>query len=66
MKKLAWPAVVLAAAIILVGTWGSTIRASATDTQIQVVTAGAAKAADSGKPKTVASSNLHQRKKRER
>ncbi len=44
MKKAAWPALVIASAVILAGTWGSTIRAAATDAKIRVVTAGAAKA----------------------
>ena len=56
MKKLTWPAMVLATAVIIVGTWGSTVSASATDAPIRVITAGAAKVADSGKAKTVASS----------
>ena len=44
MKKLTWPAVVLAIAIVLVGTWGSTVNATATDTKMRLVSAGAAKA----------------------
>lgn len=56
MRKLAWPtlAIVAVAAVVLVGTWGSTVRASATDAKIRVVTAGAAKAAGISKSKKVA------------
>ncbi len=46
MKKLAWPVLAIALVIILAGTWGGTVNASATDAKIRVVTAGAAKAAD--------------------
>ncbi len=55
MKKAAWPAIIIALAIIAVGTWGSSISASATDTKIRVVTAGAAKAAVNDNSKAVAS-----------
>lgn len=53
MKKLAWPALVVAVAlaIILVGTWGSSVDVTATDAKIRVVTAGAAKAATNDKNK---------------
>ncbi len=44
MKKLTWPAAVLAVALVLVGTWGSTVNATATDAKMRIVTAGAAKA----------------------
>ena len=53
MKKLAWPALVIAVALILVGTWGSTVNATATDPEITVVTAGAAKAVTVDKTKSV-------------
>ena len=57
MRKLAWPALVgIAVAIIAVGTWGSTVNATANNSGIRVVTAGAAKAAniEVSKAKTVA------------
>lgn len=54
MRKAAWPAIIIAVAVIIAGTWGGTIKASATDAKIRVVTAGAAKAVTE-KPKTVAS-----------
>ncbi len=57
MKKLAWPALAIAAAIIIVGTWGSTVIAKATDTKTQTVTAGAAKAITVDKIKSVAENN---------
>ena len=44
MKKLTWPAAVLAVALVLVGTWGSTVNATAKDAKMRIVTAGAAKA----------------------
>ncbi len=43
MKRLTWPALI-ATAIIIVGTWGSTVIAKATDAKTRTVTAGAAKA----------------------
>ena len=46
MRKLTWPALLIVAAIVSVGTWGSTVRASSADAKIRVVTAGAAKATD--------------------
>ena len=58
MRKLTWPALVgIAVAIIAVGTWGSTVIATATDANNRVVTAGAAKATsiEVTKVKTVAS-----------
>lgn len=56
MRKLAWPALVVAVAIIIVGTWGSTVSATAKNSGIRVVTAGAAKATniEVSKAKTVA------------
>ena len=54
MRKLAWPALLIVAAIISVGTWGSTVRASATDAKVRIVTAGAAKVAVVNKTKAVA------------
>ena len=54
MRKLAWPALLIVAAIISVGTWGSTVRASATDAKVRIVTAGAAKVAVVDKTKAVA------------
>ena len=56
MRKLTWPALVIAAAIVIVGTWGSTVSATAKNTGIRVVTAGAAKATniEVSKAKTVA------------
>ena len=54
MKKLAWPAAVIAIALILVGTWGSTVSATATDAKVRVITAGAAKAVTVDKTKSVA------------
>ena len=55
MKKAAWPAITVIFLIVAVGTWGSTISASATDAKIRVVTAGAAKAATGDDSKAVAS-----------
>ena len=55
MKKAAWPALIIALAIIIAGTWGSTVDVAATDAQIRVVTAGAAKAVTADKSKAVAS-----------
>lgn len=55
MKKLAWPAIVIVLAIIIVGTWGGTVKTSAADAKIRVVTAGAAKAADTTGSKSVTS-----------
>ncbi len=57
MKKLAWPALVVAIVVILVGTWGSTVNATASDTKNRVVTAGAAKAVTVEKTKSFADSN---------
>lgn len=57
MKKLTWPALVTAFAIIVVGTWGSGVTVSAADAQIRIVTAGAAKAAGIEKSRVVASGN---------
>lgn len=54
MRKLAWPALLIVAAIALAGTWGSTVRASATDAKVRIVTAGAAKAAVVDKTKVAA------------
>ncbi len=53
MKKLTWPAVIIAVAVIAVGTWGSTIIATAKDSKARVVTAGAAKAVTVEKTKSV-------------
>ena len=53
MKKLTWPAVIIAIAIIAVGPWGSTIIATAKDAKVRVVTAGAAKAVTVEKAKSV-------------
>ena len=53
MKKLTWPALIIAVAIIAAGTWGSTINATAQDAKIRIVTAGAAKAVDVDKSKSV-------------
>ena len=55
MKKAAWPAIVIAIAVIAVGTWGSLADVSAADAKIRVVTAGAAKAVTPGESKAVAS-----------
>ncbi len=57
MRKLTWPALAIAAAVIGVGTWGSTVYATAQDAKIRVVTAGAAKAVPVEKPKSVATTN---------
>lgn len=56
MRKLTWPAIVIAVAVIAVGTWGSTVSATAKNSGIRVVTAGAAKATniEVSKAKTVA------------
>ncbi len=54
MKKLAWPAAIIAALVIIVGTWGSTVSVSGKD-DIQIVTAGAAKAVTVDRTKAVAS-----------
>lgn len=56
MRKLTWPAIVIAVAVIAVGTWGSTVSATANNSGIRVVTAGAAKATniEVSKAKTVA------------
>ena len=59
MKKLTWPAAVLALAIILVGTWGSTVNATATDAKMRIVTAGAAKAVTVDKSKIVATDTIN-------
>ena len=61
MKKLAWPALVIAVAvaIILVGTWGSSVDVTATDAKIRVVTAGAAKAATNDKNKNDQSETIN-------
>ena len=59
MKKLTWPAVVLALAIVLVGTWGSTVNATATDAKMRIVTAGAAKAVTVDKSKIVATDTIN-------
>ncbi len=57
MKKLTWPAIVIAAALIFVGTWGSTVIVTASDAKDRVVTAGAAKAVTVEKTKSVAKNN---------
>ena len=57
MRKLTWPAVIIAIAVIIVGTWGSTVNATASDAKDRVVTAGAAKAVTVEKSKSVAESN---------
>ena len=54
MKKLTWPAVVLVIVTVLVGTWGSTVSATASEAKIRVVTAGAAKAVTVDRSKIVA------------
>ena len=54
MKKAAWPALIIALAIIIAGTWGSTVDVTATDAQVRVITAGAAKAATADRSKAVA------------
>lgn len=54
MRKLTWPILMIVAAVVLIGTWGSTVRASATDAKVRIVTAGAAKAAVVSKAKVVA------------
>ena len=57
MKKLTWPALVIAVTLILVGTWGSTVSVTASDAKDRVVTAGAAKAVTVEKTKSVAKNN---------
>ncbi len=57
MKKLTWPALVIAVTLILVGTWGSTVIVTASDAKDRVVTAGAAKAVTVEKTKSVAKNN---------
>ena len=59
MKKLTWPALAIGVTIIAVGTWGSTVYATAQDAKIRVVTAGAAKAVPVEKPKSVAANTLN-------
>ena len=57
MKKLTWPAMIVALSVIIVGTWGSSVTVSAADAQVRIVTAGAAKAAGIEKSRVVASGN---------
>ena len=59
MKKLTWPALAIGVTSIAVGTWGSTVYATAQDAKIRVVTAGAAKAVPVEKPKSVAANTLN-------
>ena len=59
MKKLTWPAVVLLIVTVLVGTWGSTVSATDTDSKLSKVTAGAAKAVTVDRSKIVASETLN-------
>lgn len=57
MRKLTWPAVIIAIAVIIVGTWGSTVSATASDAKAQTVAAGAAKAIKVDKTKNVSANN---------
>ena len=59
MKKLTWPAVVLVIVTVLVGTWGSTVSATASEAKIRVVTAGAAKAVTVDRSKIVATDTIN-------
>ncbi len=59
MKKLTWPAVVLVIVTVLVGTWGSTVSATASDAKTRVVTAGAAKAVTVDRSKIVATDTIN-------
>lgn len=59
MKKLTWPAVVIAIATVLVGAWGSTVYATATDAKVRIVTAGAAKAVTVDKSKITESDTIN-------
>ncbi len=57
MRKLTWPALVTALLLVFVGTWGSTVKATAADAKMRIVTAGAAKAVTVDRTKSVASNN---------
>ena len=54
MKKLAWPAAIIAAAVIIAGTWGGTVSALGKNDD-RIVTAGAAKAVTVDRTQAVAS-----------